>query len=82
LALECAIIFQKIINECSDHIDNGSEFMAEFDKLIKNKKIIHHFGRFHTLQGQRQIEKFNRTLKNYLVQYFQKYNTKVCRYFC
>jgi hypothetical protein len=58
--------------------------MAEFDKPIKDKKIIHHFGCFYTLQEQKQIEKFNRTLKNYLAQYFQKYNTNVwvlCQYF-
>jgi transposase InsO family protein len=59
------------------HIDNRSEFMAEFDKFIKDKKIIHHVGHFHILQGQKQIERFNRTLKDYLAQYFQKYNTKV-----
>ena len=81
-AAECAQAFKKVINDCfpslkTVHTDNGSEFKNEFDKLLKDNNISHHWGKAHVPQGQGQIERANKTIKSYLTQYMQKYNTKI-----
>jgi transposase InsO family protein len=81
LAAECKITFQKVLKDCPNlktiYTDNISEFLELFHELIISSGIIHHFGRSHTSQGQKQIKRFNITFKNYIAQYFQKYNTKL-----
>jgi hypothetical protein len=56
-ASKIALAFKTVIFNCLNlktiHTDNGSEFMTEFDKLIKDNKLIHHFGCSYTSQGQK-----------------------------
>ena len=80
-AKETAEKFKEVLKDCPDlkivQSDNGTEFAAEFESLLESKGIKHQFSRSHTPQSQGQIERFNRTLKSLIFQYFTLYNTKV-----
>lgn len=80
-ATDCARAFRNVLNDCPNlktvHTDNGSEFKFQFDNLLRTYNIVHHFGKSHVPQGQGQIERANRTIKNYFSQYMNKYNTKI-----
>lgn len=80
-AKETAENFKQVLKDCPDlkivQSDNGTEFAAEFDDLLDSKGIKHQFSRSHTPQSQGQIERFNKTLKSLIFQYFTLYNTKI-----
>jgi len=56
--------------------DNGSEFLAEFDQMLKDKGIKHMFSNPHSPWCNGKVEVFNKHLKTYLYRYFTMNNTK------
>jgi hypothetical protein len=56
--------------------DNGSEFTnKKVEKLLKDNRIVHYLGQAEDKRTLSVVERFNRTLKNYLRKYFTAYNT-------
>jgi hypothetical protein len=56
--------------------DNGSEFTnKKVDKLLKDNHIVHYLGQAEDKRTLSIVERFNRTIKNYLRKYFTAYNT-------
>lgn len=56
--------------------DNGSEFTnKKVIQLFKDNNIIHYLGQADDKRTLSIVERFNRTIKNYLRRYFTAYNT-------
>jgi hypothetical protein len=56
--------------------DNGSEFVnKKIQKLFKDNGIIHYLGQAEDKRTLSIVERFNRTIKNYLRRYFTAYDT-------
>ncbi len=56
--------------------DNGSEFVnKKVEKLLKDNNITHYLGQAEDKRTLSIVERFNRTIKNYLRKYFTAYNT-------
>ncbi len=56
--------------------DNGSEFTnKKIEKLFKDNNIIHYLGQAEDKRTLSIVERFNRTIKNYLRRYFTAYDT-------
>lgn len=56
--------------------DNGSEFTnKKVEKLLKDNHIVHYLGQAEDKRTLSVVERFNRTIKNYLRKYFTAYNT-------
>jgi len=56
--------------------DNGSEFVnKKVEKLFKDNNITHFLGQAEDKRTLSIVERFNRTIKNYLRKYFTAYNT-------
>jgi len=56
--------------------DNGGEFKAEFDELLRELGISHVFTSAYLPQSNGQVENFNKTIKTMLSRYFTANNTK------
>lgn len=56
--------------------DNGGEFKAEFDELLRTNGIKHVFTSAYLPQSNGQVENFNKTIKTMLSRYFTANNTK------
>ena len=52
--------------------DNGTEFKGEFDRLLTDRRIKHHWSYAYAPQSQGAIERFNRTLKRKLFGYLSQ----------
>ena len=80
-AAEISKNFEEVIKECPElktvQSDNGTEFQAEFANLLKSRNVKHNHSRSHTPQAQGQIERFNKTLKSMIYNYFTMYNTQI-----
>lgn len=80
-ASETVESFKKILKDLPElrtiQTDNGTEFQAEFAKLIREKGYRHNLSQSHTPQAQGQIERFNKTIKGMIHQYQTMYNTKI-----
>lgn len=56
--------------------DNGNEFSAEFEKVLKSYNIKHTRGYAYAPQSQGTVESFNKTLKRKLVGYMTAIDTE------